>query len=404
MAPAPKRRHWWGWLLGAAVAAVAAFLFIRWEHGSAEPKPAPPKVPVTVATVSSGNVPIELEAVGRVTAYNQVTVRTQVAGQIKSIAFRDGQDVKSGAVLAQIDPRPAQAAVDQDRAVVERDRASLANAEADLKRYLPLVPAGVVSVQQVQTQRSLVAQLRGTVAGDLAALDRDQVLLGYATVRAPMAGTLGLKLVDVGNLVSPSDPAGIVVLTQTEPIAVLFALPQDNLAEIKARQSAATAGLAVQAWTQDGSRQLDQGSLEALNNQVDAASGTVTLKGVFSNAKRSLWPGAAVSVRLVLDTQHDALTVPSAAIDQGPRGPFVWVVGPDSTVKSTPVKLQQQAGGRALVSSGLQAGQKVVTNGQYGLTSGAHVDVQSSDREEVAGNSPAAPLRTNQPNRLGISP
>jgi multidrug efflux system membrane fusion protein len=268
------------------------------------------------------------------------------------------------------------------------------------------VGAGIISIQQVQTQRALVAQLQATMAGDVAALDRDRLQLGYTGIRAPFSGLLGLRLVDVGNVVSPSDAAGLVVLTQVQPITVLFALPQGDLVQIQTRRAASSgADLSVQAWSQDGSRQLGAGTLSALSNQVDAASGTVTLKGVFPNPNQILWPGEAVSVRLVLDVQHDGLTVPSEAIDQGPGGPFIWVIDPGGIARPMPVTLRQQLYGRALVSAGLLAGQQVVTNGQYGLVPGAHVAVQTPQARPLAAavdNQP--PLHTNNPNRLGISP
>ncbi len=395
------RRFWW--IAAGFLAAIAgAALFLRLGGSSdASVQAAVTAVPVVTATASSGDVAIEMEAIGRVTAFNIVTVRTLVGGQIKAITFKDGQTVKQGDPLVQIDPRALQATVNQDRALLERDQAILANAETDLKRYIPLVSGGIVSVQQAQTQRALVAQLRGTVGADQAALDRDQVQLGYTNITAPLSGNLGLRVIDVGNVANPSDPAGLVVLTQVQPITVLFALPQASLAEIQARQaSQGGKGLAAEAWTQDGSRKLGDGTLAALSNQVDSASGTVTLKSVFPNPKQALWPGAAVSVRLVLDVQHDGLTVPGAAIDQGPQGPFVWLVDADGTAHSTPVKLQQLLHGQALIASGLKARDQVVTDGQYGLTSGAKVSVQA----ENTPHGRSAPLHTNQPNHLGISP
>jgi multidrug efflux system membrane fusion protein len=399
----------WLWFGAAAAmaAAVAYFVLDRPEKG----KPAaPPPAPVLVAQVRSGDVPIELDALGRVSAYNTVTVRAMVGGQIKRIAFADGQVVAANDTLVQIDPRPFQATVDQDKATVDRDRASLANAESDLRRYGPLLKQGVTSQQQVETQKSLVSQLRATVAADLAALARDQVQLSFTTVAAPIAGVLGLRLVDAGNVVSPSDPTGLVVLTQVQPIAVLFTVPQSSLSDIRARQAAAgDKGLAVEAWTQDGvtkdgARKLGEGWLEALSNQVDATSGTLTLKAAFPNTDRALWPGASVLARLVLDTQQGGLTVPSAALDQGPQGPFVWLVG-DGTVKTATVQVRQIANGRVLVSQGLQAGQMVVTDGQYGLSDGAHVTVQQAGAEQAgAEQADATPLRRNGANRLGISP
>ena len=397
MAGRGKAWLWFGAAAVAIVAATAYFVLDRPDKGKAA---APPPAPVLVAPVRSGDVPIELDALGRVSAYNTVTVRAMVGGQITRIAFADGQVVAVGDTLVQIDPRPFQATVDQDKATVDRDRANLANAESDLRRYGPLLKQGVVSQQQVETQKSQVAQLRATVAADLAALSRDQVQLGFTAVTAPIAGVLGLRLVDVGNVVSPSDPAGLVVLTQVQPIAVLFTVPQSSLGDIRARQAVAgDKGLAVEAWAQDGARKLGEGRLEALSNQVDATSGTLTLKATFPNPDRALWPGASVLARLVLDTQQGGLTVPSAALDQGPQGPFVWLVG-DGAVKAAPVQVRQVARDQVLVSQGLQAGQMVVTDGQYGLSDGAHVTVQQAG----AAQADATPLRRNGANRLGISP
>jgi multidrug efflux system membrane fusion protein len=400
------RRRWWlGLCALAMLAAGAVILFHLFSGPASSGQRSPPPVPVVTARVASGDVPIELEAIGRVTAFNIITVRTLVGGQIQTIAFKDGQTVKQGDLLVQIDPRLLQATVDQDKGVVERDRANLANAQADLKRYVPLVGGGLVSVQQTQTQRALVAQLQGTLGADLAALARDQVELGYTRITAPLSGILGLRLVDVGNVVEPSNQTGLVVLTQVQPITVLFALPQTNLPDIQDSLSAAKgADLATQAWTADDAHELDQGELSALSNVVDSANGSLTLKAVFPNKKQNLWPGESVNVRLVLGIQHEGLTVPVAAIDQGPQGPFVWVLSSDGTARPTPVVIRQQLHGQALVTSGLQAGETVVINGQYGLTSGAHVAVQAAQAQSPGGTNGSVPLSTNQPNRLGIAP
>ena len=399
-----SNRHlgrWLGFSVLAAVVAAGSYLLLGRGKSETSNSPPPPP-PVSAAPVSSGDIPIELQGLGRVQASNTVTVRALVGGQIRSINFADGQTVAAGAFLAQIDPRPLQATVDQDKATIARDQASLSNAEADLRRYVPLAGQGIVSAQQVATQRSLVAQLHGTIAGDMAVLNRDQVQLSYTTITAPLAGVLGLRMVDAGNTVSPTDPGGIVVLTQIQPIDVLFPIPQANLPDVQLHQSAAGAtGLVVEAWTQDGSRKLDQGRLTALSNQVDIVSGTVTLKGTFPNAQRTLWPGASITARLVLDTQHNALTIPATALDQGPQGLFVWVIGQDGKVKPTPVQVKQVIHGTSLVT-GLNAGERVVTNGQYGLTEGTSVAVQ--EPKANGATAAATPLRSNQAGRLGISP
>lgn len=398
-----RHRVWMG--LGAAALVVAGgFAFIGGSRQRAASDPAPPAVPVTTTTVVQGDVPIELDALGRVQAEKTVTVRAQVAGQIQKFGFEQGQPVTVGQLIAQIDPRPFQAVVEQDQAVLARDRANLDNAEADLRRYIPLAGKGLVSTQQVDTQRALVAQLQATIAADQAALDRDRVQLGYTSIISPIAGIAGLRFVDVGNLVSPTDPQGLVVLTQVQPIFVRFTLPQAALPEIQTHVAAAgNGGLAVEAWSQDNTRKLDTGRLSVINNQVDPTSGTVTLQGTFANPEDLLWPGAFVSVRLVLDVKRGGLTIPAMALQHGPQGTYVWTVAADGTAHATPITVQQSAHGRILVSSGLGAGEQVVTDGQYGLAPGAHVAVQKGGAQPDA-DSMAQVLHNNQTGRLGIMP
>jgi multidrug efflux system membrane fusion protein len=391
----------WYWLIALGVAVAVTALLLRSRYGSRQ-TPSVAAVRVATVSVASGDVPIELDTLGQVMALNIVTIRSQVGGQVTAMRFKDGQFVKQGDVLVQIDPRPLQATVDQDKATLLRDRANLTSAQTNLARYLPLLKQGIVSDQQVSDQRALVGQLQATVAADQAALDGAQVQLGYTTITAPLAGVLGLRLIDVGNTLNASNPAGIVVLTQIQPITVVFPVPQASLTEIQERQTASKTGLVVQAWSQDGSRELDEGVLSALSNEVDATTGTIMLKAIFPNPKQLLWSGASVAVRLVLDVQHDGLTVPAAAVNLGPEGPFSWTIGPDGTAAISPVKIRQQLRGQVLVSSGLRAGEQVVTDGQYGLTRGAHVSVQAPSKPTSAEGTPA--LRTNQPGQLGISP
>jgi membrane fusion protein, multidrug efflux system len=396
------------WLEIGAVVVLVAFGTFAWLHRSSENAPSeamPPPTPVTVETVARGDVPIELNALGRVQAPISVTVRAQVAGQLRKVVFQQGEPVQPGQLLAQIDPRPFQATVEQDQATRARDRANLSNAEADLARYIPLVPKGLVSVQQVDTQRALVAQLKATITADQAALNRDQVQLGYTSITAPVLGVAGLRLVDVGNVVSPSDPQGLVVINQVQPIAVLFTASQIDLPEIRSRAAqAGRDGLAVQAWSQDDAHQLDSGRLSVINNQVDAASGTVTMQGMFPNARELLWPGMFVTVRVVLEVRHDGLTVPSAALQQGPEGAFVWTVAQDNTAHPAPVRVEHSQHGQVLISSGLTPGDRIITDGQYGLTPGAHVAIQRSGAQQGNGERPAPPLHNAQTDRLGIVP
>ena len=374
-------RRYWLIALGAAVAVTALLLRSRF---SSRQTPSVAVVRVATVSVASGDVPIEQDTLGQVMAFNTVTIRPQVGGQVTAIRFKDGQLVKQGDVLVQIDPRPLQAVVDQDNATLLRDRANLASAQTDLGRYLPLLKEGIVSAQQVSDQRALVGQLQATVAADQAALDGAQIQLGYTSITAPLAGVLGLRMIDVGNTLNPATPAGIVVLTQIQPITVVFPVPQASLTEIQERQTASKTGLVVQAWSQDGTRELDEGVLSALSNEVDTATGTVVLKATFPNPNRLLWPGASVAARLVLDVQHDGLTVPAAAVNQGPEGTFCWTIGADGTAAISPVGIRQQLRGQVLVSSGLKAGEQVVTDGQYELTRGAHVSVEAASKLAAA--------------------
>jgi membrane fusion protein, multidrug efflux system len=383
----------------ALILAASGLALVLSNHRTQQNEPANAAAPVIATAVASGDVPIELEALGRVMASNTVSIRPQIRGQVTAIKYKDGQHVNQGDVLVAIDPRPLQAMVAQDKATLARDRATFASAEADLERYVPLLPQGVVSAQQVSDQRAQVAQRQASVAVDQAALDRDQVQLGYATITAPISGVLGLGLIDVGNEVDPASPTTLVVLTQIQPITIQFPVPQSSLTEIQERQAANSTGLAVQAWLQDGSRQLDQGVLSALSNEVDPATGTVMLKAVFPNPQRSLWPGAAVSVRLVLDVQHGGLTVPATAVNQGPQGPFAWTVTLQGTATMVPLRIRQQLRGQVLLSSGLSVGEQVIIDGQYGLSPGVPVSVQKPSNQASASS-----LRTNQTGRLGISP
>jgi membrane fusion protein, multidrug efflux system len=386
------------------VVATARSLILMTRSDDAVTGSIPTAIPVTTVAVAATDVPIELDALGRVQAANTVMVRTQVTGQIQKFGFEQGHPVTAGQLLAQIDPRPFQATVEQDQANLARDRANLANAEADLHRYIPLVGKGLISTQQVDTQRALVAQLKATIAADEAALDRDQVQLGYTSITAPIAGIAGLRFVDVGNVVHPTDAQGLLAINQVQPILVLFTLPQADLTRIKEEAvRAGKDGLIVEAWSQDNSQKLDTGRLSVINNEVDAATGTVALQGTFPNPRERLWPGAFVSVRLVLEVEHGGLTIPATALQYGPQGPYVWTVAEDGTTQPTPVAVRQSTHGQALISSGLSAGAAVVTNGQYGLVPGAHVAVHNS-KSEANGPTTAPTMRNIQGNRLGFSP
>jgi multidrug efflux system membrane fusion protein len=381
-----------------SVLAVGAVL--RLEDGKAKaamPAPAPPPVPVAVAKVEQGDVPIELSGLGQVQAFNEAMIRPQVSGEITNIGYTEGQLVQKGAALLQIDPRPYQARLDQAKAALAKDEAHLANAEANLGRDAPLAHEGFVSSQQMQTQQSMASQARADVEADNAVIEQDQISLNYTSITAPFTGVAGLSLVDVGNIVQAGQTQGLVTITQIDPIAVLFTLPQAELPEIQAAMNAVggAAHLTVTAWSQDGTKRLGTGRLLAIANTVDAANGTITLRAVFPNGKRMLWPGEFVSARLLVQTVHDGLSIPEAVVQRGPDGTYAWqVVDHKATMK--PINVTPLPDGRDLVTRGLVGGETVVTDGQYGLSDGARVAIESEG--------PSSPLRNAQTTMLGIQP
>ncbi len=353
--------------------------------------------PVTVAKVAQGAVPIEFTGLGHVQAFNEVTVRPQVSGQIVKIAYKQGQLVQKGALLVQIDPSTFQAKLDQDKANEQREQATLANAELNLSRFVPLARNGYTSAQQMDTQRSMVAQDRAAVAADKAVVEQDELSLEDATITSPITGVAGLRLVDVGNVVQPNDPTGMLTVTQVQPIAVLFTLPQSELPDVQAEiDQNAGKQLGVEAWSQDGTKELGSGRLTVVNNSVDATNGTITLRAVFTNENKMLWPGEFVQARLILKTVADGLTVPAPVVQRGPNGAYVWVVAKNNVVETQPVTVAQMVDGQALISSGLTAGETVVTDGQYGLMQGAKVSIQPSTSSD--------PLQNAQTEMLGIQP
>jgi len=300
-------------------------------------------------------------------------VKARVDGQLDKVAFTEGQDVKKGQLLAQLDPRTLQAQLQQAQAAKAKDQATLANARADLKRYETLIAQDAATQQQLDTQKALVNQLDASVKADDAAANAAQVQLGFTTITAPIGGRTGARLVDPGNIVHAADASGLVVINQIDPISVLFTLPDDAVQEtIHALDSKKT--IVVQALARDGSRLLGTGTLTLLNNQIDTATGTVQLKASFPNARHDLWPGQYVNVRLVLGTREKALTVPDQAVQRSQDGVYVYVVDDATkTVQSRVIALAQIQDGIAVVTSGLAAGARVVVDGQYKLKPGAHI-------------------------------
>jgi multidrug efflux system membrane fusion protein len=332
---------------------------------------------VSVSAAKVADYPVFIDGLGQVQAENTVTVRTRVDGQIVKIAFAEGQMVGAGDLLAQVDPRPFQAALDQAKAKQAQDQATLANARLDLQRYSTLAKQSFATQQQLDTQNALVNQLIAQEAADAAAIDAAQVQFDYTTISAPIGGRVGFRLVDQGNIVNAAQQTGIVTIAQIEPISVIFTAAQDDLPRISAALAAGQPP--IEARTSDGATLLATGKLTVVDNQVDPATGSVRLKAEFANADHRLWPGQAVAVRLRVDVEKNALTIPDRAIQRGPDGLFVYVVGADNRATTRPVTLAHEDSDAdiAVVAKGLGEGEKVVTVGHFGLQPGARVAVEA---------------------------
>ncbi|CAB3936043.1 MULTISPECIES: MdtA/MuxA family multidrug efflux RND transporter periplasmic adaptor subunit [Achromobacter] len=333
-----------------------------------------PAVPVRIATATKQDIDIYLKSLGTVTAYNTVTVRSRVSGELVEVAFQEGQRVKAGDLLAQVDPRAFQVALDQARGTQMQNLAQLENARRDLQRYQALYKQDSIAKQQVDTQAALVRQYEGTVKSDQANVDNARLQLDYARITAPISGRLGLRQVDRGNLVSSSDTNGLVVITQTQPISVVFTLPETQLPEVRA-EIAAGKTLAVDAYDRADTRRIATGQLETMDNQIDVTTGTLKLKARFENADDALFPNQFVNVRLHVLTRKDVTAIPTAAIQQGSAGAFVFLVQQDNTVQVRQVKLGAVNNGMVAVNEGLQPGDRVVVEGTDRLRAGAKVEV-----------------------------
>lgn len=395
---AGRRRLLAGGLIVTAVVAALIYVF-------AAPKP-PPRtfnrfgaegpVPVLAAQAARADVPIYLDAVGTTRALNTVTVRPQVDGKLIEVDFKEGQDVKKGDVLARIDPAIYQAQYDQAVAKKAQDEALLANAKSDLTRYQALAATNAINKQQADTQKALVAQYTAQVAGDQAAIENAQATLGYTTITSPIDGRTGIRQMDVGNYVRAADATStIVVITQLKPISVLFNLPQQDLDRVNA---AFTKGpLAVDALRSEDNQVIERGKLTVIDNQVDPTTGTVKLKAEFPNGDLALWPGLFVNVRLLIDTLQNVVTIPTSAVQRGPNGTFVYVIGPDNTAAIRLIAVQKQDEMQTVVKSGIEPPERVVTTGFARLTDGAKVAVGTGAPSAPPAAAPGARPRNGRP-------
>ena len=388
----PKGRlRRWRWPL-AALACVAA-AYWGWQHfassGTApQARATQQAAPVHVATVETKPFPVVLTGLGTVQATNTVTVRSRVDGQIEKVGFEEGQMVQQGDLLVQIDPAPFQAALGQAVAKLAQDQASLTNARQDLERTATLSKQGNATQQLLDQRTAGVASLAAQIQADQAAIDSAKVQLAYTTIKSPLTGRAGFRLVDPGNIVHANDLTGMLTITQLQPISVVFTAPEQQIPAINdALQSGA---LKVTAYTSDGKKQLAEGTLKLLDNQVDPASGTIRLKASFDNPDKALWPGLSVTTRLLVKTLQDVVVVPDAAVQRGPNGLYAYVVTPESKAELRNIKVSRIEGGLALVEQGLAPGERIVTSGHYRVQPGGPVQVLDDQEQRHGAITPTA--------------
>jgi membrane fusion protein, multidrug efflux system len=374
-------------LLGVVLAVVLVFTW-RIVHKPAEAAahtgPAP--ISVDTATATRTDMPIYLVGLGVVQAFYTATVTSRVDGELQKVAFTEGQTVHKGDLLAQIDPRPNQAAYEQAMATKVKDAAMLDNAKRDLERFILLQPEDLASKQTVDTQRATVDQLKAQVNVDQAIIDNARTQLDYTRIVSPINGRTGIRLVDPGNIVHAAATTGIVVVTQVQPISVIFTLPEE---EVSAIGAALTAGpVQVTTLSRDGNTELDQGTLTLIDNEIDQTTGTAKLKATFSNTRNTLWPGQYVNARVLVRMERNVLTLPSSAVQLGPNGPFAYVVKSDSTLEVRPLKLGEEGNGKTAIKSGIALNERVVTSNQYRLQAGVHVRDNAATAVADAGGKP----------------
>ncbi len=376
--PAPRRRRWGVVLLVVCLTAIGAYVFFSWAQSRSAKKaqgPVTPKVPVVAVEAKKTGFNVYISGLGSVTPLNTVTVRTRVDGQLMEVLYREGQLVNSGELLAKIDPRPFDVQLTQAEGQMARDVAQLKNAQLDLERYRVLWEQDSVSKQQLDTQEALVRQLEGAVKTDQGLIDSAKLQLIYCQITAPVSGRIGLRLVDPGNIVHMSDTNGLVVITQLQPIAVIFPIPEDSLPQVLARFKTGE-HLPVEAYDREMRQRLAAGSLLTIDNQIDPATGTVRLKAIFANEKNELFPNQFVNARLLVEVKREIIVVPASAIQRGPQGTFVYVVKADRTATVRPVRVGEIQGGEASITTGLSPEELVVVDGQDRLREGTMVDLR----------------------------
>ncbi|HKM67827.1 MAG TPA: MdtA/MuxA family multidrug efflux RND transporter periplasmic adaptor subunit [Candidatus Acidoferrum sp.] len=407
--------RWWIWIV-VLVLAGGGFWYFRGRNsqansGAAGGSGTPPGmmgapgapgsfvVPVVVSTATKGDLPVFFNGLGNVTAFNTVTVRSRVDGQIVKINFTEGETVREGAALIEIDPRPYQVQLEQADGQLAKDEAQLRDVQVDYERYMLLYKEGVIPKQQLDSQQAQVGTFEGAIKADRATIDNAKLQILYSHITAPISGRVGLRLVDMGNMVHATDTNGLLVITQVQPIAILFTLPQDQLPQVIARMKQGTP-LTVEAYDRDNTMKLASGKLLTIDNQIDTTTGTYKLKAVFDNAKNELFPNQFVNVHLLVDTKKNVVQVPTTAILRGPQGAYVFAVGADNTVKIHIVTLAETTGNVTGITSGLTSGEVVVTDGQDKLQDGSKVDPRQATAPPADGNKSA----TNNANSAFASP
>ena len=365
----------WAAILVLGAVAIAGSIWLNPSRTSPAKTEVEDNVPVATAKVRREDVPVYLDGLGKVQALNTVTIRAQIDGKIMETAFHEGQNVRAGDLLLQIDPRPYQAALDQAIAKQNQDQAQLGYAQKVLERDTGLFDKKIIDRQSLDLQQATTAQLEALVKADEAAVANAKVQLEFTKITAPIDGRVGLRLVDRGNIVHANDQAGLAVITQLQPISVVFTLPEGNLRDItkKLKTNGADESLAVAALDPQNNQVLGQGELRAMDNQVDEATGTIKLKAVFQNRQFELWPGQFVNIRLLVDTRRQQLVVPSSAVNQGPSGEFIYIIRPDLVAEVRAIKVGISEDGSTVIENGVSEGEDVVVDGQYLLKANARV-------------------------------